>query len=123
MCVTRIPLVALSVAWQATVVGAAAAAAQTLMSAVVPLPLAAHLLWLVCSKPQVDGAPLGVAPFPFSVAEMHQTCPEIVPATTALAENVLPTTPSAPSLAGEGTPCGSAQWEAAPPSPRPTIVR
>ena len=42
--VTRLPLVALSAAWQDTVVGAAAAAAQTLMYGVVPLPLPAHLL-------------------------------------------------------------------------------
>ena len=43
---------------------------------------------------------------PLSVAVMSQTYLEIVTATTALAANLLPTTPSAPSLVGKGMPYG-----------------
>ena len=51
-------------------------------------------------EPQVEGEPSGVAPIPLSTA------------TTTLAADI-PTEPSAPSLAGDGTPCGLAQWESA----------
>ena len=61
-----------------------------------------------------------MAPVPFSAAVMHQAYMET---TTVLAPNVLQTTPSAPSLAGERTPCGFAHWEAASPSIGPIIAR
>ena len=53
--------------------------------------------------------PLGVLPIPLSAVVMHQTCPDVVPATTVLVGDVLGTTPFVPSLAGEATLCGIAQ--------------
>ena len=57
MGVTRSPSVALSAAWYATVVAAAAAAAKALVNGVVPLSVAANLLWLVFLSTQVKGGP------------------------------------------------------------------
>ena len=49
----------------------------------------------------------------------------IVPATatTVMTGNMLLTTTSAPSLAGEWTPCGLAEWEASSHPPRPMAIR
>ena len=53
-------------------------------------------------SPSVRGA-VGVVSIPLSAAVMHQACPEVVPATAVLVGNMLPTPPSALSLAGEAT--------------------
>ena len=81
-------------------------------------PEAVYFLWRVSLTPQAEGESPAVTPVQLSRTVTNQAYLGIVLATTILAENMLPMTPVTPSLAAEGRPCESAQWDAASPSNR-----